>query len=490
MITMKTYKNKYSRLTCLLVLIMLSAACKKDFSALNTNPNTSEFALPQTLLAPALTSLVSANNSRAQRITNELMQVTVNMGDGDGKIFRYEVRNSEADYLWNAWYTQLTNFKDIYKGGEDNANSSYMAVSLISQAWIYSMLTDTYGDVPFSNSNKGAEGNFTPSFDQQKDIYPALFAMLEEANTLLTASSATTNAIAATSDPIYAGDRAKWRKLGNSLYLRLLLRVSAKTELKAIDKIKEIVDTKAATYPVISSNEESAVLRWTGVAPYVSPFASWRDADWYTPKLSSFFVNNLNEWSDPRIVRWATVVEGEYAGIPSGYAPGQAPEGKSAFPTALQVEPLLGNIMNYAELQLILAEAAAKGWVTTKTAQNYYETGVNSGITFWGYAVPANYLTFAKVKWDDTYTLDQKMELIHLQKYYALFFTDMEQWFEYRRTGHPNLPKGAGLGNGGVMPARLNYPVYVQSANGENYRAAVAIQGVDQISTQVWWQKP
>lgn len=489
MITMKTYKNTYRSLACLLVL-MISGACKKDFSALNTNPNTSEFALPQTLLAPALTSLVSANNSRAQRITNELMQVTVNMGDGDGKIFRYEIRNAEADYLWNAWYTQLTNFKDVYKGGEDNANPSYMAVSLICQAWIYSMLTDTYGDVPFTNSNKGSEGNFTPNFDQQAAIYPALFTMLEEANTLLTASSATTNAIAATSDPIYAGDRAKWRKLGNSLYLRLLLRVSAKTEVKAIDKIKEIVDTKASTYPIISSNEESAVLRWTGVAPYVSPFASWRDADWYTPKLSSFFVNNLNEWSDPRIVRWATVVEGEYAGIPSGYAPGQAPEGKSAFPTALQVEPLLGNIMNYAELQLILAEAAAKGWVTTKTAQNYYETGVSSGITFWGYTVPANYLSFAKVKWDEGYTLDQKMELIHLQKYYALFFTDMEQWFEYRRTGHPNLPKGAGLGNGGVMPARLNYPVYVQSANGENYRAAVAIQGADQISTQVWWQKP
>ncbi|WP_431213687.1 SusD/RagB family nutrient-binding outer membrane lipoprotein [Puia sp. P3] len=64
------------------------------------------------------------------------------------------------------------------------------------------------------------------------------------------------------------------------------------------------------------------------------------------------------------------------------------------------------------------------------------------------------------------------------------------KWFEYRRTGHPALPKGPGLKNGGVMPARLAYPVYVQSTNPTNYKLAVAAQGPDLISTQVWWQKP
>lgn len=487
---MTTHKNIYAGIMTVLVVLVLTSSCKKDFSKLNTNPNTSEFALPKALLAPALVSVVSANANRSQRITNELMQVTVNMGDGDGKIFRYQIFPAEADYLWNSWYIQLTNFKDIYKGAEDNKNPSYMAVSLICQAWIYSMLTDTYGDIPFSQSNLGNEGNFTPAFDQQKDIYPVLFQMLEQANTLLNATKAPANAIAGSSDPLFMGDRDKWRKFGNSLYLRLLMRVSAKTETAAIEKIKEMVDTKAANYPLMASNDDSAVLKWTGTAPYISPFASWRDGDWYTPKLASFFVDNLNEWSDPRIQRWATLSDGEYAGVPSGYPAGQAPEGKSTFPVPLMVEPLLGNIMNYAELQLVLAEAAAKGWISSKTAQSYYESGVTSGITYWKYEVPTNYLTFAKVKWDNNYTLDQKMELIHLQKYYAMFFTDMQQWFEYRRTGHPYLPKGGGLVNGGVMPARLTYPVYIQAANGENYRAAVAVQGADRISTQVWWQRP
>jgi len=479
--------KKYKFIICTIIfLVSVSiSSCKRNFEALNTNPNTSDHALPQALLAPAIASVVSANMNRAQRITNELMQVTVNMGDTDGKIFRYDILAPEADYMWNSWYLQLANFNDVYQGGVDNASPTYQGIALICEAWIYSMLTDTYGDVPFTQAGQAKNGLFTPAFDKQELIYTGIFQALEKANTLLTSG---TNVLAA-SDPIYAGNAAAWRKFGNSLYLRLLLRVSAKASLNTPAKIKEMIDTKASTYPLMGSNNDSAILKWNGVSPYVSPFATWRAADWYTPKLASFFVDNLNEWSDPRIAKWATVVNGGYSGVPSGYAVGQAPAAQSTLVTPLQTEALLGNVMNYGELQLILAECAIKGY-TAKSAQTYYETGVTNAIAMWGYTLPTNYLTYQLVKWDDTYTLDHKMELIHLQKYYAMFFTDFEQWFEYRRTGHPVLPKGAGLKNGGVMPARLNYPVYVQSTNSENYNAAVASQGPDKISTQVWWQKP
>lgn len=488
---MRNYKEKYSsKVVLILIASLVLGACKKNFQEINTNPNTIEFALPQALLAPAITSVVSANMSRSQRINNELMQVTINMGDTDGKIFRYEVRSAEADYLWNAWYIELTNFKDIYKGAEDNNNSSYKAVSLIMQAYVYSLLTDTYGDVPFSESNMAKEGNYRPKFDKQEEIYPQLFKMLEDANTLLKETSNDKNAITSASDPLFAGDRLKWRKFGNSLYLRLLLRVSGKASNAQIAKIREVIDIKASSYPVMENNDDSAILRWTGTAPYVSPFNAVRNGDWYGPKLGSFFVDALNAWSDPRIQRWATLYNGEYQGIESGYAVGNAPNPKSSFLVSLKTDPLLGNIMNYSELQFIFAEAAAKGWITTKSAKTSYETGATGNIQLWGFDVPNNYLTFDKVKFDESYSLDQKMELIHHQKYYALFFTDLEQWFEYRRTGHPVLPKGPGLSNGGVMPARLTYPVYVQSANSANYQAAVAGQGPDNITTQVWWQKP
>lgn len=460
-------------------------SCTKNFKEINVDPNAVDHALPQALLAPAITDIVASNMSRSQRIQNELMQVTVNMGDGEGKIFRYDIRKSESDYLYRRWYLDLTNINDVYKGGVETASPTYQAIALICRSWVFSMLTDTYGDVPFTEANMGKDGNFTPKFDKQKDIYTAIFQQLEEANTLLKTGAD----VASSSDPLYGGKAASWRKFGNSLYIRLLLRLSGKAEMNTPAKITEMIDTNPGNYPIMASNAESAILRWSGSSPYVSPFATWRPADWYTPKLGSFFVDNLNEWSDPRIGRWATVVEGEYAGIPSGYLPGQPPAAKSTLLTALQTEPLLGNVMNFSELQFALAEAAAKGWITSKTAQSYYETGVTNAITLWSVNVPSGYLGFAKIKWEDSYTLDQKMELIHKQKYYALFFTDLEQWFEYRRTGHPVLPKGPGLENNGVMPARLSYPFFVQTTNTQNYNNAVAAQGTDDINTLVWWQK-
>ncbi|HET8828140.1 MAG TPA: SusD/RagB family nutrient-binding outer membrane lipoprotein [Pelobium sp.] len=483
-------KNKFKIYTTSFLLsavLVTVSSCKKDFKEINTTPNGSEFALPKALLAPAITSVVRANMNRSQRINNELMQITINMGDQEGKIFRYEIRASEADYLWNAWYIELTNFNDIYEGASPERLNipSYQGIALIMQAYVFSLLTDTYGNVPFKDANKGKLGIKAPPFDLQQDIYTGIFEKLEAANTIL-ASSVN---VAESSDPIYEGNVSNWRKFGNSLYLRLLMRVSAKAEFNAPAKIAEIVETNAANYPIMTSNDDSAILRWTGSSPYVSPFATTRDADWYTPKLGEFFVDNLGERSDPRIQSWATLFEGEYQGIPSGYSVGEAPQGKSAFPLSLQVEPLLGNILNYGELQLILAEAAVKGYIS-KSAKTYYETGAASGITLWGYTVPNNYFTFAKVKWDDSYSFEQKMELIFIQKYYALFFTDLQSWIEYRRTGYPSLPKGAGLANNGIMPARLTYPVYVQSANPTNYKEAVQRQGPDEVTTQVWWQRP
>jgi hypothetical protein len=157
------------------------------------------------------------------------------------------------------------------------------------------------------------------------------------------------------------------------------------------------------------------------------------------------------------------------------------------YSTSLMNEPLLGNIINYPELQFILAEAALKGYIPGD-AKTYYENGVTNAITFWGAEVPAGQLTNPAIRWTEGESVDLKMEKIHLQKYYTLFFTDFQQWFEYRRTGHPNLPKGEGLQNGGNMPSRLKYPVYVQSLN-SNYTAAVNIFGADDLNTKVWWNK-
>jgi len=488
---------------------MLLASCTKNFTEINTDPNNTPNAAPKQLLAPALVGVLGTNMLRNRNFNNELMQVTVNPSDAEGTVFRYDFRSNWSDALYNGWYSELTNFKDIYKisSGELAHNTSYMGISLICQSWIYSMLTDTYGDVPYFHSNEGRDSlNFEPAFDSQRSIYQDIFKQLEAANSLLK----TGTAIDSASDPVYRGNVAKWRKFGNSLYLRLLLRISGKAEVRdtCIGKIKDILQVNAANYPIIASNDESAILRWTGAGPYVSPYLSVREQDFRAPGLASFFIDHLVAWNDPRIDiptygtsginRWAiSPAAGVYAGIPSGYAPGTNPPKKSYFlsttsAATLMTDPLTGMMMNYAEVQFIMAEAVVKGWISG-SAETYYNNGVQNSITLWlpqWKTAVTDYLSAADIQWNDAGTLEDKMEQIHLQKYYALFLEDLQQWFEYRRTGHPVLPKGPGLRNNGIMPARMAYPVYVQSTNPTNYKAAVAAQGPDVISTQVWWQKP
>lgn len=471
---------------------LLAPSCTKDFSAMNTDPNTSEKVLAENLLARALVQTVSSNMNRSRTITNELMQVTVNTLVETDRIFRYDIRRNIAEAPWNGWYTQLTNFKDVYKFAQENTvdennTKAYMAISLICQAWVHSIITDTYGDTPYSESNRARDGIYAPKFDLQEDIYADMFAKLEEANNIL---KGVTKNVSSVSDPVYKGNVSLWRKFGNSLYLRLLLRVSGKAEVaaNAVAKIKEIVDVNPANYPIINTNEESAILRWTGLTPFNSPFANMQDSDWRYPKACSYFVDKLDLSADPCISRWITEFNGLYEGIPSGYTYGETPTAKSNI-VYLRTEPLLGNMLNYAEVQLILAEAAAKGWVTSKNAKTCYDAGATARITLWGRSV-GNYLNGTMVAWNESATLEAKMEKIHWQKYLALFYTDMQAWVEYRRTGHPVLPKGAGLRNDGIMPTRLFYPISIQAANATNYNNAVSAQGPDDLKTLMWWQKP
>ena len=129
---------------------------------------------------------MQANQTRALRLTHELMQVHVTTINSD-EIHRYIIRPSESDYMWRVWYLQLTNFRDMYEKAallrpSQAYYSSYMGMARIMEAWVFSLLTDTYGDVPYSEALEGREGIYQPKFDTQKTIYDSLFVRLEEAN--------------------------------------------------------------------------------------------------------------------------------------------------------------------------------------------------------------------------------------------------------------------------------------------------------------------
>lgn len=478
---MKNLKNIFT----VLLLASLSSGCTKDFQELNTDPNKVEKISPGTLLNPIIYEVAAFNTSRADAFTFDIMQVALPFPSVAGGVHRYDLSESAGNSTWNTYYRWISNVKEMRAASIAAGDANYEAISLTLNAWLYSQLSDAFGDVPMTEVGRGDEGLYKPVFNTQQEIYTTILADLEKANTLYNNAKP----LIYGTDILFNNNINYWRKFTNSLRLRLLLRISKRTEIDAFSKMAEIISNPVAN-PIFNSNAEAAILKITNVAPNISPWG--RAIDFTTFRAAGgFFIDNLNEFNDPRLARLNTLArttDGKatigYKGIPSAYSGSESQFAylPSNFNIALVIAPMISVIMSYAEVELIKAELAQKGKITGNAA-TFYENGVKASIEQWGGVVTANYFTNPKAAYNGT------LERIMLQKYYALFFNDYQQWFEYRRTGLPVLPKGAGLLNNGIMPVRFKYPTTIVTNNNVNYKKAVEGMGGDEINTKVWWEK-
>lgn len=465
--------------------LLMAVSCTKPLDDLLHDPEAVTTATSGSFLNTAVLNGVNVGLSRSHRLNNELMQVTVSLTDG--QFHRYVLIPSESDYLWNNYYLTLTNVQDMYDRAKATNNRNHMAVAMTVRAWIYQNLTDTYGDIPYFQALKGYPAyQINPAFDPQARIYADLVARLDTANTLYDV----TKLFSPGTDALFAADQSaanmsKWQRFTNSLRLRLLMRGEAKSP-EFQQQIRAML-ADPARYPLMTAVDHSAALKFTATTPLLNPFADDRDYDFNGANaFSEFFINTLNSWQDPRLSVWATNVGGKYVGVPSGYPLGDAPKvgaiASSRLNRNLKTSPLLGIIMQYAETEFLLAEAALKGY-SADSPRDHYEKGIRASMAYWGAAMPADFLTRRGVAYAGT------LEQIITQKYASLFFNEMQQWSEYRRTGYPVLPKGPGLENNGQIPARLSYPLSVQSLNRQNYTEAATRIGGDNINAKVWWAK-
>jgi hypothetical protein len=139
-------------------------------------------------------------------------------------------------------------------------------------------------------------------------------------------------------------------------------------------------------------------------------------------------------------------------------------------------------LMSYAELELIKAEYAQK-YGTAADAETHYKNGVTAAIEQWDGVVPATYFDNPAVVYDGT------LKQLMTQKYYALFFCDYQAWYEYNRTGYPDVPRGVGVSDGNYMPKRFKYPAVLQRTNLKNYQGAKSNMGGDDFDIKLIWQK-
>ncbi|EJL74271.1 SusD/RagB family nutrient-binding outer membrane lipoprotein [Chryseobacterium populi] len=466
-----------------------SVSCDRNLDEVNIDESRISDPVSAKLLVPIQYNMASVNYMRANDFTFDIMQVSLDFPNEGNSLSRYYLTENTGAGFWNNSYKWLKQVKDLKEAAIEEKDANYQAIAMVLNAWIYSNLTDTYGDIPFSQAGKLDEGITQPKFDKQKDIYIQLLDDLKAANTLFVTNKPLTG-----SDLFYKAEAdangiSNWKKFCNSLSLRLLTRILKKNgEVNVHERIQEIINNPT-TYPLFQSNAETAKLSITGVSPLLPPIA--RPQDFTTSRAASeFFVETLKANSDPRLSMFfgqAKAIPSQqnigYKGAPSGYAYGTVfTYQPSNMNQNLAKAPLNILIYPYAELQFTLSELANKG-IIPGSAQTYYENGVKAAIEQWGATVPANYFANPNVAYNGT------LDRIMLQKYVALFFVDQQQWFEKRRTGFPVLPNNGGLLNNGNLPQRLMYPPNPKVLNTANYQAAVQQMGGDNINIKTWWNQ-
>ncbi len=480
---------------------LMIAGCTKDFEELNTDPNRPKQITPGVMLGQLQYRIVNSSMQAARGFTHQLMQVDApRVSAGGGGLHRYVVNPGAG--VWSNFYNYMTDIEDIYRISDALKENNYKAIALIYRSWAYSILTDLYGDVPFSQATKAAEGNFQPAFDKQKDIYLKILADLEEANTLFN----TTAALTYGGDLVYNANTAsggsnpgmiKWKKFCNSLRLRLLLRLSKRNgEINVNEQIAAIL-ADPVKYPVFTGNADEAIFRYPGTFPYYNPYYNERQLEWRDGTyVTKFFIDKMNADNDPRRALWfIPVATGtgatDYVGIESGYPVSTEYQvGKNtSYNDVLKTFPQLGIMMTYSELESIKAELALKGFNTGKTPRQHYEAAIIASMNQWGVTMPADFLTRPGIAYNAAASQEAQLAKIMEQKYYAFFFVDYQSWFEKRRTGYPVLPRGAGIPAENQFPSRVPYPGYLQSLNPENVAAAVSAMGGDNSNIKVWWDK-
>jgi hypothetical protein len=484
--------------TGLTVLALAGAvACNGDkLTDLNTNPNNPVDAGGQFFFTNGARNIVNTFRGVTFDLTATSLFVQHVAKRAYTEEDRYAIRPENVDAIWAVYSGSLEDLNRAAEKGLASKNPGVYGPAITLRSWGFGVITDTWGDVPYSQALKGdkADAIVSPAYDAQKDVYTGILADLKMASDSL-AKTGVTNTLK-TADPIYAGDVAKWRRFANSLRLRHGMRLSKVDPARAQQEV-----AAAFAAGVMQSNADNATFAWPGDGTYNNPFnANFRTRDDF--RTSRTIVDTLKSLGDPRLTVIAQPTQNDktiYAGLENGLFEKDA---NVAGPATSKIGTFFSAVnspmwyQTYAEVQFLLAEAAVRGWIPggSAGAKAYYENGITASFAQFGLATAAPaYIASAKAAFNAGGSSAAQLQQIGLQKWIALFGQGSEAWAEWRRTGVPALtsvPQSRIVGGATGIPRRLLYSAADASVNGANVAAAVGRQGADSYMTPVWWDKP
>jgi Starch-binding associating with outer membrane len=482
--------SHYKKLALILPLALALGACEKDFEKLNTNTNDSEVAYPSLLLTNAQRSNVTrywdveANMDGGLLIVQHWAKIQYTNED------RYAFRTGSYQNIWNGFYSGgLQDFNKVVSLGVEQNNKGYQAVGIIMRSWLFSLLTDTYGDIPYSEALRLQENNIiAPKYDTQEAVYRGLLAELKTAADMIDQNTPSVQG-----DIMYNGDMMKWKKFANSLRLRLAMRVVDADAALARTNAAEVLNSGVH----FTSNADNAQVVYLNTTfPNDNPvYENRKTRDDH--RVSKTVVDRLTALNDPRLPIYADKPEadpaGPYVGVTNGLTNTQAAalglSRTSKVGAYFTRETAPAVIMTYAEVLFFKAEAIARGFVPGVAATEY-NRAITASMNQYGItdnAAIAAYLAQPGV----VYNAANYKESIGNQKWIALYGQGLEAWSEWRRLDYPQLTvaRNPVAAAGGKIPVRFIYPALEQSLNQASYASAVSRQGADVLTTKLWWDK-
>ena len=517
-------QSKYITIITMACALFFASCSDEYMENMNTDPSKAATIDPNAQLTTAQLqtygdlSMMEIYRNYHYAFTQQLMGCwnTTNYGG------RHTLDNNEMSRIWTSFYTQsLKNIIDAqYRTAEDAEKVNINSVLRIYRVYLMSIITDTYGDAPFSEAGLGfLEGKFNPKYDKQEDIYNAFFLELEDAvNKIDPAKDKVTG------DLIYAGDVTKWQQLANSLRLRFAMRISNVNPTKAQTEFENAL---AANGGVITDASSDALIKYMTIAfsfgqeaysdyrgNSLSQLLFGNDPANNPSYLCSTFFNQLYNSGDPRTFKISRCY---YDGLMSATSPDNrvditqemiekgiafSPRDPGAYswepwPTgydsdicaelavnnpsvtatmAREVEPKLANnflksdnpgvVMTSAEVKFLMAEATVKKWnVSSVSAEDLYKQGVRAAMDFltdnYGCTATtdAEFDAFIQDKGAFGHTDNQKLEAINTQAWILHFTNPAECWANVRRSGYPKLKSPAEYGFGQYLTGGTEIPV-------------------------------
>lgn len=492
-------KHKTIISSILTICTLVSVLSCSQFEEMNQNPNRLKFneASPSKLIQSVICSGHWAVFYRSWKVNSPLMQYSVQV-NGTELTANYDIKETESSVIWQNIYRWAGNAAHMVKLAREQGDPNMEAIGTTMKIYLMDVLTSCFGDIPYSEALSWDEGITYPAYDTQELAYTLMIEELDHANQIYDLSKEMDFSVR---DLLYGGDLSKWKKFTNSLRLRLLMRCS-KCRMSEMDPIAQMQKMVSApdTYPLFASNDDAAILRYTGVNPFYNSFGPSTATDPMTMnnKMCSTFVDILTSAADPRLPFMMDANKGEYIGL----KPGQTNDYIASmndqacnYAKALSTDTSPSTLMNYAEVLFILAEAQYRGLVQTgKSEKELYEEAVTASIRQW--TGNESWIGGHFFEEPSTATYDGTLKKIMEQKYVADFLVGVEAWCDYRRTGLPEMASGPALENKddtgkAVLPTRLRYPLITQTSNYDNWHKAVSNleTGKDDMLSRVWFAK-